>query len=78
MSQPTGDESLCEMWILHKLNLAAGDVNMHLEERNFMMATTSIYNFWLYELCDVYIVRHIRVSCSCVLTGISGSHEADD
>lgn len=23
-----------------------------------MSATNSAYNFWLYELCDVYIVRH--------------------
>ena len=27
-----------------------------MEERNFMLTTTSAYNFWLYELCDVYIV----------------------
>ncbi|TFK71398.1 hypothetical protein BDN72DRAFT_958079 [Pluteus cervinus] len=54
-AQPTGNESLVEKWILHKLNIAAADVNTQLAERNFMMATTSVYNFWLYELCDVYI-----------------------
>ena len=54
--QPTGNESLVEQWILHKVNVAAKEINDHLSDRNFMMATTSAYNFWLYELCDVYIV----------------------
>jgi len=53
--KPTGDESLVEKWILHKLNIAATEVNNLLAERSFMLATTAIYNFWLYELCDVYI-----------------------
>ncbi|KAF9510893.1 hypothetical protein BS47DRAFT_1347375 [Hydnum rufescens UP504] len=54
-STPTRNESLVERWILHKLNLAAADVNKHLTDRNFMLATTAVYNFWLYELCDVFI-----------------------
>ncbi|KAH7918790.1 hypothetical protein BV22DRAFT_1100140 [Leucogyrophana mollusca] len=54
-AKPTGKESLAEKWILHKLNIAATQINAQLEERNFMAATTSAYNFWLYELCDVYI-----------------------
>ncbi len=45
-----------ERWILHKLNIAAREINTQLGERNFMMTTTAAYNFWLYELCDVYIV----------------------
>ena len=57
MHQPTGNESLVEKWILHKLNVAAKELNAQMTERNFMMATTAAYNFWLYELCDVYIVR---------------------
>ncbi|BGP44765.1 valine--tRNA ligase [Rhodotorula kratochvilovae] len=52
---PTGDESLVEKWIVHKLNLAADKVNAALQERNFMAATSDAYSFWLYELCDVYI-----------------------
>jgi valyl-tRNA synthetase len=55
--QPSGRESLVEKWILHKLNIAAAEVNRQLNERNFMLATSAAYNFWLYELCDVYIVR---------------------
>jgi valyl-tRNA synthetase len=32
-------------------------MNQQLAERNFMAATTTAHQFWLYELCDVYIVR---------------------
>ena len=58
-SQPAGRESLVERWILHKLNAAAAEVNRQLADRNFMLATSAAYNFWLYELCDVYIVRPV-------------------
>ncbi|CEH14756.1 valine-trna ligase [Ceraceosorus bombacis] len=51
----SGKESLAEKWILHKLDEAAKEVNSALEQRNFMSATSAVYNFWLYELCDVYI-----------------------
>jgi len=27
-----------------------------MNDRSFMLATTTVYNFWLYELCDVFIV----------------------
>ncbi|KAL1662176.1 hypothetical protein GGF50DRAFT_128956 [Schizophyllum commune] len=47
MAKPTGKESL--------LNVAAKELNSQMTERNFMMATIAAYNFWLYELCDVYI-----------------------
>jgi valyl-tRNA synthetase len=56
-SQPTGKESLAEKWIMHKLNEAATRVNESLKDRNFMKATDDMYSFWLYEVCDVYIVR---------------------
>ncbi|KAJ7176055.1 tRNA synthetases class I-domain-containing protein [Mycena crocata] len=54
-AKPTGKESLVEQWILHRLNVAAANINTHFSDRNFMLATTAAYNFWLYELCDVYI-----------------------
>ncbi|QRW22599.1 Isoleucyl-tRNA synthetase [Rhizoctonia solani] len=54
-AKPTGQETIVEKWILHKLDVAAVDTNKALEERNFMTATTAVYNFWLYELCDVFI-----------------------
>ncbi|PWN87557.1 putative VAS1-valyl-tRNA synthetase [Acaromyces ingoldii] len=53
--KPTGRESAVEKWILHRLNAVAEEANRGLEERNFMSTTGAIFNFWLYELCDVYI-----------------------
>ncbi|EIE76038.1 hypothetical protein G6F46_004287 [Rhizopus delemar] len=54
-AEPNGHESLVDKWILTKLNKCAVDTNKALEERNFMAATNAVYQFWLYELCDVYI-----------------------
>ncbi|KAL7747969.1 valine--tRNA ligase [Sorochytrium milnesiophthora] len=54
-AEPTGEESMVERWILHKLNRAIRDTNANLETMNFMNATSAIHQFWLYELCDVYI-----------------------
>ncbi|ORY90506.1 valyl-tRNA synthetase [Syncephalastrum racemosum] len=61
-AQPTGNESLADLWVLAKLNKAAKETNKCLAERNFMGATNAIYQFWLYELCDVYI-EHIKPVC---------------
>jgi len=55
-SKLTGKESLVELWILHKFNVAAQKVNKLLEERNFSDATKAVHKYWLKELCDVYIV----------------------
>jgi valyl-tRNA synthetase len=54
-AQISGKESVYDLWILNKLNIATRDVNANLEQRNFMAATTVMYNFWLYELCDIYL-----------------------
>ncbi|EHL01997.1 putative Valyl-tRNA synthetase, mitochondrial [Glarea lozoyensis 74030] len=51
----TGKESLAEKWILHKLTTAARDVNQSLGEREFMRSTSYIYQYWLNQLCDVFI-----------------------
>lgn len=51
----SGKESLVEQWILHKLTKTAEKVNNALEQRDFYESTQAIYNFWLYDLCDVYI-----------------------
>ena len=48
--------SLPERWILSRLNYAVVTMNQAFAQRNFTLATTTIYNFWLYELCDVFIV----------------------
>jgi len=51
----TGKESLAERWILHKMTVAAKEVNQALGDREFMKSTTFIYAYWLFNLCDVYI-----------------------
>lgn len=52
----TGRESTADLWILSKLNKAIKETNKNLDQMNFMAATTSVHQFWLYELCDVYLV----------------------
>lgn len=70
VARPTGNESLVERWILDKLNSAAEKLNRDLERRDFFEATSSVYNFWLYMLCDVYIVRRSLLTLlSAALTG---------
>ena len=53
--------SMVEKWILHRLNTTARDLGALLEERSFMAATAAVYNFWLYDLCDVYILSLIHI-----------------
>ena len=80
VARPTGNESLVERWILDKLNFAADKLNRELERRDFFEATIAVHNFWLYELCDVYIVRRQgRVLLTeTLMHAIAGSNEGDD
>ncbi|KAF5008637.1 hypothetical protein FDECE_5100 [Fusarium decemcellulare] len=48
-------KTLAERWILHKMNTAAKDINLALEDREFSKSTLIIYRYWYNELCDVYI-----------------------
>lgn len=50
----SGNESLVEKWILHKLTETSKIVNEALDKRDFLTSTSSIYEFW-YLICDVYI-----------------------
>lgn len=51
----TGDEKPCDLWIISRLCFAIERCQNGFETYNFPQVTTAIYNFWLYELCDVYI-----------------------
>ncbi|KAF4637032.1 hypothetical protein G7Y89_g1050 [Cudoniella acicularis] len=51
----TGEESLSEQWILHKLTIAARDINQAIGDREFMKSTNIVYQYWYNNLCDVYI-----------------------
>ena len=50
-----GRESLLDRWILSRLSDAVRLCNSAFEKYEFPTATTACYNFWLYELCDVYL-----------------------
>jgi len=58
-SQTTGSESLADRWILNKLARAIESSSKGLETYEFPIYTTAVYNFWLYELCDVYLVSEV-------------------
>ena len=47
--------SIMDKWILSRLALAADLCNEAFESYNFPKATTALYEFWLYELCDIYL-----------------------
>jgi valyl-tRNA synthetase len=51
---PSGD-NIMEVWILSRLAAAVGESNKGFHDYDFPTVTTAIYNFWLYELCDVYL-----------------------
>jgi valyl-tRNA synthetase len=55
-SQISGKETLIDRWILSRLSEAVELCNRGFENYDFPLATTACYNFWLYELCDVYLV----------------------
>jgi len=44
-----------DRWILSRLSSCAGKVNQAMEKYEFAGATTATYQFFLYELCDVYL-----------------------
>ena len=44
-----------DRWILSRLTETVQLCNDGMDEYNFPQATTALYSFWLYELCDVYL-----------------------
>ena len=48
-----------DRWILSRLSEAVELCNKGFATYDFPTATTACYNFWLYELCDVYLVSTI-------------------
>jgi len=44
-----------DLWILSRLSAATVVSNEGFQTYDFPKATTAIYNFWLYDLCDVYL-----------------------
>uniref|UniRef100_A0A8C5HGB0 Valine--tRNA ligase n=1 Tax=Gouania willdenowi TaxID=441366 RepID=A0A8C5HGB0_GOUWI len=54
-AQLSGEESVSDRWILSRLSAAVSLCDAAFKAYDFPTITTSIYNFWLYELCDVYL-----------------------
>uniref|UniRef100_A0AAY4DA59 valine--tRNA ligase n=1 Tax=Denticeps clupeoides TaxID=299321 RepID=A0AAY4DA59_9TELE len=48
-------QSVSDRWILSRLSAAVVLCASGFEAYDFPGITTAIYNFWLYELCDVYL-----------------------
>jgi len=46
-----------DKWILSKLSQTVELCQTAFATYDFPTATTACYNFWLYELCDIYLVR---------------------
>lgn len=58
--QLTGNESKIDLWMLSKLSYATQVCDDGFAKYDFNGATTACYNLWLYDLCDVYLVRKLK------------------
>jgi len=50
-----GKVTIMDMWILHRLSVAEQLTNEGFKAYDFPKCTTALYNFWLYDLCDIYL-----------------------
>ncbi|CRG94816.1 valine--tRNA ligase, putative [Plasmodium gallinaceum] len=44
-----------DKWILHRLNIYIKSANENFNTYNFSEVAFASYNFWLYDLCDIYL-----------------------
>jgi valyl-tRNA synthetase len=68
-------------WITWRLDVCVHDTNQALANYDFHGATTSVYNFWLYDLCDVFIEmikpardKYSAILHHCIQTGLKLLH----
>ncbi|AWO96362.1 putative valine--tRNA ligase-like isoform 3 [Scophthalmus maximus] len=54
-AQLCSEECVSDRWILSRLSAAVGLCDAGFKAYDFPAITTAIYNFWLYELCDIYL-----------------------
>lgn len=47
--------TFADKWILNRLAVCAQATNEGFVTYDFNVATTAVYNFWLYDLCDYYL-----------------------
>ncbi|XP_069705537.1 valine--tRNA ligase isoform X1 [Periplaneta americana] len=50
-----GNETVMDLWMLSRISNAVEICNKGFESYNFAAVTTACYDFWMYELCDVYL-----------------------
>jgi valyl-tRNA synthetase len=55
VQEVSGKESTVDRWILSRCSYAVEKMNTGFEEYDFNGVTTAIFNFWLYDFCDVYL-----------------------
>jgi len=55
LGQLTGEESNIDLWILSRLSYTIEAANRGFNQYEFAYITNAIYQFWLYDLCDVYL-----------------------
>lgn len=48
-------DDMANRWMISRLNTTVADVNKNLTSYDFAEAVTSAYNFWLYDLCGIYL-----------------------
>lgn len=65
--EPTVPSSLSPMdkWMLSRIANAVSVAGNGFKTYDFPAATTACYNLWLYELCDVYLVRKSAICSKC-------------
>ncbi|KAF2754315.1 valyl-tRNA synthetase [Pseudovirgaria hyperparasitica] len=51
----SGNESMGEKWILHKLSIASKDIDKALTNREFSRATIIAHKYFYDNLCDIFI-----------------------
>lgn len=65
--RPAENISLIDKWILSRLSETIQLCKEGFEGYEFPKATTAIYNFWLYDLCDVFL--------ECIKTTLNSNDE---
>ncbi|XP_020300510.1 valine--tRNA ligase isoform X2 [Pseudomyrmex gracilis] len=51
----SGNETNVDLWMLSRVSHAAKTCDEAITQYDFALATSTCYNLWLYDLCDVYL-----------------------
>ncbi|KAL0102785.1 hypothetical protein PUN28_018227 [Cardiocondyla obscurior] len=51
----TGNETNVDLWMLSRVSYAAATCDEAIKQYDFTLATSTCYNLWLYDLCDIYL-----------------------